>query len=337
MLRIFLSLALLSSCSLGTIKTGGDGVYTYNHEHDYTLSELKELAPKVIETSRREPPVGKLDDLFGMGQRPIKRFTILIFESSIQSTRGGLATEDEIFLAPSGKQILTEGLLKVWEESLSTLAEGLEYVPMSKIKKSKSYPQFGMNEDDHVKAKRTVLAPDDIFFLEKGKKSTTTTIVNPRGTRDMSLAYVPAYELMGGPKWSEQHKIFVNDVMKELKLDMVLIVYSEINWTKGRTDKHSGELISEEIKLKLKSSALTSLSEYRDRAERLGFKDVASINLCFRTYEEVVKVPVNLNFENSEKSFEVIQKIILNPALSTYKDMTIMMVDQLTQDMRKTF
>lgn len=336
MLRLLIGLAFLTSCSIGVVKTGGEGVYTYDTSHEYSSDELKVLAPEVVVTSRRDPPVGKLDELFGKGQRPLNRFAILVFETQIQPTRGGLASEDRVFLSEQGKQLMTERLLKVWEESITTLAPDLDYVPTAKVKKSPVFHQFGMAEDDYVKARRLALDPDDIFFLPKGAKTTTLATLNPRGMRDMSLAFVPATELMGGPKWSEQHKQFVNEVMKEMKLDAVLIVMSEISWTTARIDKHSGEPVPEEIKLKISTSTLTSLSDYRERAGKIGFRDVPSINVCYSAYVGELSVPARINVPESEQGFEVIEKEVLTPVLRTYKDLTVMTIDRLTQDLRKT-
>lgn len=337
MLRIFIGLVFLASCSMKAVKTGGEGVYTYDNGRDYSVDELKSIAPQVVETSRRDPPVGKLEVLFGKGQSPLKRFGILVFETQIQPTRGGLANEDRIFLSEQGKQLLTERMLKVWEESFTTLAPDLDYLTSARLKRAKSFHQFGLPENDYVRAKRTSLAPDDIFFLPKGAKTATTTTLNPRGMRDMSLAFVPAAELMGGPKWSEQHKQFVNEVMKELKLDAVVIVMSEVSWTAARFDKHSGEPVPEEIKLRIAASTLTSLSDYRERAGKLGHNDVPVINVCFRVYEGKIRFPTRISVPESEQSFELIEKEILNPMLKAYKDLSIMTVDQLTGDLRKTF
>lgn len=337
MLRIFIGLVFLASCSTKVVKTGGEGVYTYDAGRDYSVDELKSLAPQVVEITRRDPPEGKLDALFGKGRKPLKRFGILIFETQIQPSRGGLASEDRVFLSEQGKQLLTERMLKVWEESITTLAPDLDYLTSVRLKKAKAFHQFGLSENDYVRAKRTSLAHDDIFFLPKGAKTATTTTLNPRGMRDMSLAFVPAVELMGGPKWSEQHKQFVNEVMKELKLDAVVIVMSEASWTAARIDKHSGEPVPEEIKLRVAASTLTSLSDYRERALQIGLKDVPGINVCYRAYEGKIRIPARISVPESEQSFETIEKEVLNPMLSAYKDLTIMTVEQLTGDLRKTF
>lgn len=58
-------------------------------------------------------------ELFGPKQNPIKRVGIITFESMIQPTWNGIAAHDKIYLSKSGKQLLTEELLKIWDEALS--------------------------------------------------------------------------------------------------------------------------------------------------------------------------------------------------------------------------
>src|SRR5690606_32370507 len=146
------------------------------------------------------------------GQNPLKRVGIVIFESMIQPTRGGLAGNDLVYLSEAGKQLLTEKLLSVWEEVFGIVAPRLDYVSLNTIKKAPSFNKYGAAEKDYVLSSRAALAPDDIFFLNAGRKTTTTTLLNPRGARDMSFVLVPATELMSGPKWSEHQKHFLNDV-----------------------------------------------------------------------------------------------------------------------------
>lgn len=337
MLRfIFLALLILS-CSHKTTKTGGERSYAYDPKKEYSTQELKELSSEVIVTLRRDPHVGKLDQLFSKNQNPLKRIGILIFETQIQPTLDGLAGHDQIYLSESGKQILTENLLSIWEESFKILIPEIDYVPTAVIKKSTTYNQFGILEDIFVKTPRSSLASDDIFFVEKGKKTTTTTTLNPRGMRDVSLLLVPAYELMAGPKWSEHGKHFVNDVAKELNLDAVFIVMSKISWTAAHTDKRSGEIIPEEATLEIKTSTLIPLSRYHERLEKLRINQKPSLTLAYRTHETKLKVPVLLSVPENLKTFDTIDREILSPVLKTYKDLSQMMILEISEDLKKTW
>jgi len=249
---------------MGVKKTGGKEVYVYDALVDYNPEKLIELSPKVVTTSVKEPPFGKMKDLFGHGQRPLKKIGIVIFESRIQPTFDGLAGKNLVYLSESGKQILTENFSAIWEQSLKTISPEINYLNIPKIRKSKSFKNYGISQEDYVKTARKTLAPDDIFFLESGRKTTLVTTVNPRGMRDVSFLLVPAFELMGGPKWSEHNKHFINDVARELGLDAVIAVYSEISWTASHIDKHSGAALADELLLHLKASILVPLSSYHD-------------------------------------------------------------------------
>lgn len=337
MLRIFLLLIILTSCSMGTIKSGGDRSYAYDGKRDYTIADLKEISPQLIETSMREPRVGKLQDLFGEKQAPLKRVGIIVFETRIQPTYDGIAGKNQIYLSEAGKQIMTENLLRIWEESFKVLSPEVEFVPTAKIKKAKSFHQYGFLENDFVKAKRSNLAPDDIFFLESGRKTTTKTVLNPRGMQDVSFLLVPATELMGGPKWSEHNKHFLNDLAKELNLDAAIIVMSDLAWTAAHTDKHSGEFIPEEFKLKINASTLVSLSSYHQRLANINIKDLPGVTLCYRNYRSELKIPAVISAADDSKNFDTIEKELLTPMLKTYKDMSQMTLMRITDDLKKTW
>lgn len=322
---------------MGVLKSGGEGSYVYDAASSYSSDELIELSPKVVTTSQRDPLVGKLDKLFSKEQKPLKRIGIVIFESTLQPTRGGLAGNDQIYLNEAGKQILTENLFKIWEDGFTLLASDLDYVPTKKIKKSRGFSQYGAAEDDFVLSKRSTLAPDDIFFLESGKKTTSTTVVNARGMRDMSFIMVPAYELMEGPKWSEHNKQFINDVAKDLKLDAVIIVMSELSWTAAHTDKNSGDFTPEEITVKVKASTLIPLHLYHERLEALKMNEKPGVTLCYRAYETKLKIPALISLPRESQNFTSIQNEVLSPMIKTYKDASLMTIMRIADDLKKTW
>jgi hypothetical protein len=337
MLRFIIGLSLLSSCSFGVIKSGGDKAYVYDVSHNYGRGELNNLAPQLVTTSKRDPKKGKLDDLFSKEQAPIQRIGVLVFESEIQPTRSGLANEDQIFLSAQGKQLLTEKLLSVWEQGFSILGDGVEYVKVSKIKKSQLFKKYGFEVEDHIKANRDALAPDDIFFLAKGKKTAIPTVLNPRGMRDLSLALVPAYDLMAGPKFSEHAKHALNEVAQEMNLDAMLIVMSRINWTASRIDKHSGESIPEEVLIRVEASTLIPLSQYHARLNKLNVtRDQPNTTIAFRAYETKLKIPVRISVPVEQQNFEYIEKELLNPTLKTYNDLSQMLQMRIMEDIKKT-
>lgn len=335
MLRVLFSILILASCS--TVKTGGERRYAYDANSEYSTTNLKEMSHEIVETSEKDPQFGKLNQLFGKGQAPLKRVGIVVFETRIQPTYEGLAKKNMIYLSEAGKQIMTENLLKIWEQSIPVLEPEVDYVSTAKVKKAPSFHKYGMAEDDLVKSKRTTLQPDDIFFLESGKKTTTTSIVNPRGMRDMSLLLVPATELMGGPKWSEQNKHWVNDIAKELKLDAVIIVMSDVSWTAAHTDKHSGELIPEQVTVEINASTLVPLTSYHTRLENLKDSARPNVTLCYKTYEAEIKFPVLISVPEESKTFDMITTELLTPTMKTYKDLAFMTIMRVSEDLKKTW
>jgi hypothetical protein len=337
MLRLILCSLIFSSCSLGVIKSGGDHKYLYDPTVNYSSDELAELSSKVVTASQKDPQSGKLSSLFGIGQKPIKRIGIVVFETEIQPTRDGLSKYDKIYLSSAGKQIITDNFLRLWEQSIKILGPELDFVSTAKIKKSKFFHQYGSEVEDVIQSKRSILAPDDIFFLGNGKNTTTATVMSPRGMRDLSLLLVPAYELMGGPKWSEHQKQFINDVSKELHLDAVIIVMSSVSWTAAHIDKHSGENIGEEIRVKLQSSILLPFTNYHERLTNLKIKDQPNTTLCFRSYESELRVPFTITLPTELETFDTIESELLNPMFKTYKDLAQMTIMNQIVDLKKTW
>ncbi len=335
MLRFVLGFLFLASCS--TVKNGGDNSYLYYPTTSYSQESLKEIAPNVIETLKRDPSVGKVDQLFDPKLPDIKRVAIVVFESVLQVTREGLSKEDRVYLSDQGKQLLTEKMLSIWEQTLPTVIPELDYVKASKIKKIKSLEQYGSLEKDFVLSNKTTIDPDDIFYLKKGKLTTMNAVMNPRGMRDVSALLVPASELMSGPKWSEHQKHYLNDIAKELKLDAVIVVMTEVDWTSSRMDKNSGEHTPEAMNISLSTSVLVPFTRYEERLSLVGIKEAPKHTVCFRTYKSKVSFSISITVPKEEQTFSHIEKEVLNPMLKTYTDLTIMTADQMGEDIKKTY
>ncbi len=333
-LIIFVSIL---SCTMGVKKNGGEKTYLYDVYSDYSLVDLQELAPQIVTSSIRDPQKGKMLDLFSKKQKPLKRVGMIVFESSIQETRSGLSGADKIYLSEQGKQLITERLLSVWEQSFSVLGKDIEYIPTKKIKKSKFLKNYGLEVTDYVKSKRFAIAPDDIFFLPPGKNTAMTTVLNPRGMRDLSLALVPASDLMQGPKFSEHMKHAVNEVANEFQLDVVLVIMSKINWTAAHIDKHSGNILPEQVNINLQVSALIPFSQYHERLKQLGdSRDLPVTTVSYRTYDSTLSLPVLLTVPDEDIDFKFIENELLNPTLKTYKDLTQMNIFRLVSDLKET-
>lgn len=336
MFQKILILFLALSCSSKVIKKGGDSPYLYDFNKNYTSEELKSLSENIVATFQRNPKVGQNRDLFGPSHSPIKRVGIVVFETEIQPTRGGLSGKDIIYLTAAGKQLLTENFLSIWEQSFSTLTSNLTYISTQELKNSKSFHLYGKMEKDFVNSQRSFIDSDDVLALQKGKNTTNHTLINPRGMRDLSLLLIPATELMGGPKWSEHQKHFVNEVAQELKLDAVIIVMSKINWTATQMDKQTGETLPEELKINLSASTLVPFRSYHDRLTKLGIKEHPVTTICYRHYEGHLKIPVALGMLSENQSFSNAQKNLLMPLVENYKNLSQMMIFKMNEDLRNT-
>lgn len=335
----FLFLLFLVSCSMGVTETGGEGHYEYNPLLPYSSEDLSRRSNDYVTTAVRDPIEGKLDELFAPNMPDIKKIGIISFEGMIQSTFGGLAPQDSVYMSVPGKQIMVESFLKIWEQSLGVLGKDIDYVKVAKINSSKVSKNYGLDVTDHVLVKRNTLMPDDIFYVNKGKSTSYIALVNPRGMRDLSMLLVPAYQLMAGPKFTEAQKHYVNELCKELALDGVLVVYSSVEWTTKGTDKHKGDKdISEEAKLSVSASLLIPYSQYHERLDKLKFKGIKpQKNTSYRTYSSEVRIPLTITVSEEDKNFETIEKNILIPVMDVYTQLTQMIISRLDADIKKTF
>lgn len=336
MLRLIIALVLITSCA-GTKSSGGKHRYRYEPEFDYTVEDLKELAPAVVLMEKRDPRAGSLDKLFDPRLPDLKRIGIVVFETQIQPTRTGLSDNDLIYVSEQGKQLLTEKFLTLWEEEGALMAPDLEYVSSQTIKSSRTISKYGLEVPDYIKADRSGIENDDIQWLPAGKKTPLYTVMNPRGMRDLSFMLVPAAELMGGPKWSEQNKIFVNDICKELGLDAVVVVMSQVNWTAARKDKFTNENYPEQMNLTIKATTLVPFENYHQRLKATNVSDLPAINVAYRYHEGKISIPVRISIPESERTFAEIEGRILNPMMKTYRDLSLMVIDQIATELRKTF
>lgn len=338
MLRIIFSVLLLSACSVGVTSKGGKKAYRYQPNENYKLADLREVAPSIVSTSFRNPPVSTLDQIFAPALPDIKRIGIIVFESNIQETRSGLASESGIvYPNASGKQLMTEKFHSIWEEALPLVFPEGDYVKSSVMKKSLAMHRSGAEVEDYIKSGRTNLDPDDIVFLEKGKATPTATVLNPRGMRDYSFVLVPASDLMGGPKWSEHHKHMLNEVVKELKLDAALIIMSTVSWNAVQKDPLTGESLPEQMQIKIKASTIIPFSRYHQRLKAIGIKEQPQVSVNYRTHEAMLTIPIKISPEGEEQDFSHIQNNIIDPLFRTYRDLAIMTMVSMSEDWKKTF
>jgi hypothetical protein len=185
-------------------------------------------------------------------------------------------------------------------------------------------------------ADRKGIENDDIVWLPAGKNTPMYTIMNPRGMRDFALMLVPATELMSGPKWSEQHKVFLNDICKELNLDAVFVIMSEVSWKTERKDKFTNENHSEELILKLKATTLVPFGKYHERLETMKESQRPNINVAYRYHEGQLKIPIQISIPEEQRNFVEIEKRLVGPMFKAYRDLSLMMIDRMSGEIRKT-
>lgn len=323
MLRFIFPILLFTSCSLNKVD-GGEKSYVYK-DKDYDLSALKDMAPDLIRTSRRDPPGAQLDKLFSKKMPALKRIGIIVFESKIQETRSGLSSSDgKFFPTEAGKQIITEKFLRIWEEAFPIIDPLSDLVPVKKIVEAKSYPHYGQDPDDYVKGNQEEILASDIPYLPKGKKTPIHTIMTPRGMRDFSLLLVPAADLMGGAKWSEHQRLMVNDVASELKLDALLVLMSEASWSESF------------LRTKIEGTIIIPSSQYRDRLLALKKSPHKGITVSYRNYQGEILTPVQLSEAGENWEMEEKEKNLLSPLFRAYRDLSLMMMIQMKKDLDET-
>jgi hypothetical protein len=336
MFSSMLLLILVTACTHGVTEQGGQQVQAYEPSQNYQVHELRALAPLIVKSSRRDPPVGKQHELFTGVMPPVRKFGVLVFESIIQPTRGGLTGEDKIYLSLQGKQLLTEKLLSIWDQALSVIAAELQYLPHENLIEASSLRRHGSGVPDYLRSERQALGGDDVFFAPSGQRASMATLINPRGLRDLSLLSVPAAELMGGPKYSEHHKHLVNEVCRELGLDGVLIVLSELSWSAGGIRKSTGEATAEAMVINLSASLLIPFDQYHQRLKRLGRSERPMVNVSFSSYQASLQLPVSLSLPPTDQNFHSIETQLLNPLIKSYNDLAQMMMLRLVDDLRTT-
>jgi len=314
----------LSSCAFFEKKSGGEHLYRYDAKKDYSAQELSSLTEDMVVKTVREPMIGGMD-LLQDKKFPIKKLGIIVFESEVQPTRGGLSDKNKVYLSSAGKQIVTENFLKIWEEKFG---ESLT-VSTKTLSENSSYQSYGSAQEDFSHFKQSVLFEEDIFLLESGKKTSSDTVISPRWMRDYSLVYIPAYDLLKGPKWNEHQRHMIQEVCRDLDLDAVLVIKSDLDWKVEATDKRSGEHTSDLLKVKIGASVLIPYGKFHERLNSRGISEKPLVNTVFANYEIDYSTPISLSSD-----FVSIEESLLKPMMKIYGDLAQILMIKIKSDLK---
>lgn len=336
MLRI-LFLLVLTSCTLGSSQFGGKKTYHYDSSSQYDSEELSNISRDLVSSFQRNPRQIDWARVFNH-KYPIKSVSTFTFESIIQPTRAAIAGFDKVYLSPKGKQLLTERLLRVWEEAFSTVtSSALSYVPMEKIYSDLDlHSKYGLEVKDYGAGLQEGLETDDVFFKERGKSLSSLSLFQPSFSRDLSILLVPAYQLFGGPRGNEFQKYYVAETMEMFQLDALFSVMAEIDWQASRVDKITQQSVHQKAMIKLKVTPIVSYKEFARRLEEQGVKVEANMpNLNWGAYESAIEIPVELDKISKDSSLEEIESLLLRPILKTYTDICVMMAHRIHLDFKR--
>lgn len=337
MLRI-LPLFFVVSCTLGSHKFGGNKAYQYSPETTYSQQDLKELSDEVVTAFKKDPRQMSWDQVFKKSNGPIKSFSTLSFEGIIQPTRAGLSGPDKIYLSSKGKQVLTEKLLMIWEETFQTAKDkSFSYMKMRELfDDPKVHSKYGNEVTNHGGNYQKGLELDDIFYKVKGKTLSALALFSPSFGRDLSLLLVPGYQLFGGPRGNDYQKYYIEEVTREYKLDAVFTMLVEIDWQSTREDKITKQSIQQKAVIKIKLTPILSYRNFSERLKKQG-KEISQglPNLNWGSYEAQLDIPIDLDKISMDSSLEEIDSFLLRPVLKSYADMCVMITDRLNDDLKR--
>jgi predicted amino acid-binding ACT domain protein len=94
--------------------------------------------------------------------------------------------------------------------------------------------------------------------------------------------------------------------------------------------------VPEEMTIQIKGTTLIPAGKYLERLTALKEREQQVINVAYRYHEGVLKLPLVISIPEEEKNFEQIQKRLLDPMFKAYRDLTLMMIDRMAGEIRKT-
>jgi hypothetical protein len=336
MKNLFLLLFVIS-CAHKVKTDGGTSKYDPSVYETLSPADLMTYAQTVVKREERSPDNVSLSQIRKSAEGEIRRAALVVFETEIQPSRSGLASDRNVYLSARGKQLLAEELWRHWDRHLRELTSGaVEWVKRKELIESKAYRTAGSVENNFYLEERAQLSDQDVVWREPGKRIAEETLLLPAGMQDLSMVLIPAQDLMGGAKPSQHQHHWVNDLCKELNVDAVVLVHIASEWRRGSVDKRTQEKIAEEMKLKLRATTLYPWKTYHTVGEGLGKTNLQKLNVPLASYEAETKLPLQITMPESEETFESAMNNVINPVRTHLARLSGLVQERVTSDIRQT-
>jgi len=330
-------LTLLISCAHKVTTDGGEGKYDPSMYETLAPSDLLTYAQTVVKREQRNPDDVTLAQIRRSPRGEIRRVGLVVFESEIQPSRSGIASDRNVYLSVRGKQLLTEEFWRHWDQQLRTLTgSGVEWVRRKDLAQSQAYRSAGSIAENYYLTWHAALTDEDVFWREPGKKIPEESLLLPSGMQDLSMVLVPAMDLMGGPKPGQHQHHWMNDLCKELKLDAVVIVHVGAEWRRGAVDKRTQEKIPEEVRIKLRATTMYPWSTYHAVGESLGKTNLRKINVPLGHYEVSAAIPLQITISPEGESFASAMSNVIGPVRTHIKRLGGLVQERVTSDIHQT-
>ncbi len=334
-----LSLLILVSCAHQVVQDGGQLAFDYDAYKNMAPEERLTYAQTVVKRERRNPEGIDLENINQFKIAKIQKIGVVLFETQLKPTRSGLASDRNIYLSESGKQSLTESFYRTFEFELKKISRtmALEWVSRDELEASKAFRSYGSIYKDYMFNRSKKISDLDVFWKKGGERIPETSLLLPANMQDVSLMYVPAYELMGGAKSSQHQHHWVNEICKELKLDAVVVVSLSADWFRGGVDKRSKEVIAERMDIKLESTILYPWSLHHKILNAQKKSTSQKRNMALAAYSTQVSIPVTITLNPEAETFEVAMKNVVFP-LNVHTEALLSLVAQrMVADIYQTY
>ncbi len=336
-MKYLFCLLLVASCAHKVTTDGGQASFDPAVFESLSPQDITTYAQTVVKRETRDPDGVKLDDFRKHPAGQIRRAALVVFETELQPSRSGLATDRNVYLSAKGKQILTEQLWDYFNNELNRISEEtVTWVSPRKIKASKVFASGGFTVPDYIIKRPSYLNEEELFWRQPGQKIPEESLLQPANYRDVGLLLVPAIDLLGGAKPSQHQHHWVNDLAKELEVDAVVVVFLGAEWRRGGVDKRSQEVIPEEMKVRAQASVLYPWGRYHQVGEALGKTNLPKLNVPLASYNVKASFPVTISVPENEETTNKAREMVVVPMRRTLNRLSSLMIERMLTDIRQT-